>query len=192
MSRVGDPFIQRRLTFKLCDLSTITMAVPLAIYLVGVLVVYTVLTAVSHLLSPLRSIPGPFFARFTKLWVFLRMWHGQFEKDNIALHRKYGNIVRYGPHHYSFNDPEAVKVIYGKGTELDKSSWYESWNAPGFKTLFTEPSVKVHGQLRRKFQATYSMSSLVCIPIGTILLMNLFTVFKRECQHRHNTRCRLS
>lgn len=52
-------------------------------------------------------------------------------------------------------------MIYGKGTEFDKSSWYEAWNAPKFKSLFSEPSVKVHGQLRRKFQSTYTMSSMV-------------------------------
>lgn len=137
------------------------MAVSLVGCLLGAAAVYILTITVTHLISPLKSIPGPFFARFTKLWVFIRIWRGRFEKDNITLHQKYGTIVRYGPHHYSFNDPEAVKVIYGKGTEFDKSSWYEAWNAPGFKTLFTEPSVKVHGQLRRKFQATYSMSSLV-------------------------------
>ena len=137
------------------------MEVTFALLLLGALGAWVVTITARHVLSPLRSIPGPLLARFTKLWVFVRVWQGSFEKDNIALHRKYGKVVRYGPYHYSFDDPEAVKIIYGKGTEFDKSSWYEAWNAPGFKTLFTEPSVKVHGQLRRKFQATYSMSSLV-------------------------------
>lgn len=111
--------------------------------------------------SDLSSIPGPFVARFTRLWFYTRVRNGDFHHDNISLHHEYGPIVRYAPGHYSFGDPEAVKVIYGKGSEMDKSRWYEAWNAPGFKSLFTEPSVKVHGQLRRKFQATYSMSSLV-------------------------------
>lgn len=109
----------------------------------------------------LSSIPGPFLARFTRLWFYFRVRAGDFHHENIALHQKYGPVVRYAPGHYSFSDPEAVKAIYGTGTEMAKSRWYEAWNAPGFKSLFTEPSVKVHGQLRRKFQATYSMSSLV-------------------------------
>lgn len=116
---------------------------------------------IRHLISPLRTIQGPLVARFTKLWYFNSIWRGEFNKDNIRLHHKYGPVVRLGPNIYSFNDPEAVKTIYGKGTEFDKSDWYEAWNSPGFKSLFTEPSVKVHGQLRRKFQHTYSMSSLV-------------------------------
>lgn len=42
------------------------------------------------LLSPLRSIPGPFWARFTRLWKLFEIYGGKFEKTNIDLHRKYG------------------------------------------------------------------------------------------------------
>lgn len=106
-------------------------------------------------------IPGPFVARFTRLWFCLRARAGHFHDDNKLLHHKCGPIVRYAPGHYSFSDPEAVKVIYGKGTETNKSRWYEAWNPPGFMTLFNEPSVKAHGQLWRRFQATYSMTGVV-------------------------------
>jgi hypothetical protein len=44
----------------------------------------------SAITSPLRSIPGPFLARFTKLWYLWRVYNGHFEQDNIDLHRKYG------------------------------------------------------------------------------------------------------
>ncbi|KAK5175602.1 uncharacterized protein LTR77_000741 [Saxophila tyrrhenica] len=126
------------------------------------LILWILASIVSHIISPLRTIPGPFAARFTKLWFFYRVWQGKFHEDNIALHRKYGAVVRYAPRHYSFNTAEAVKAIYlTKGRELDKSSWYSAWNAPGINSLFTEPSVKAHAQLRRKFQSTYSISSLV-------------------------------
>ncbi len=137
------------------------MAHTLVIYTIAAAVLWLLVTGIQQLISPLRSIPGPFIARFTKLWYFHRVWRGKFEKDNLKLHQQYGKVIRLGPGIYSFDDVDAVKVIYGKGTEFDKSDWYSAWNAPGFKTLFTEPSVKVHGQLRRKFQHTYSMSSLV-------------------------------
>ena len=42
------------------------------------------------LTSPLSSLPGPFFARFTKLWYLWRVYKGHFEQDNIDLHRKDG------------------------------------------------------------------------------------------------------
>ena len=43
--------------------------------------------------DPLRTVPGPFFARFTRLWYLKAVWHGKFEKTNIALHKKYGIVA---------------------------------------------------------------------------------------------------
>jgi hypothetical protein len=77
--------------------------------------------------SSLRNIPGPWQTRITKLWFFNRVRLGQFEHDNIALHRKYGNVVRIAPDHYSIDDPDAIKQIYGIGSKFPKSEWYEGW-----------------------------------------------------------------
>jgi hypothetical protein len=38
----------------------------------------------------LRSIPGPPLARFTRLWYLNAVHKGDFEKQNIELHRKLG------------------------------------------------------------------------------------------------------
>jgi hypothetical protein len=54
------------------------------------LVVSLVFSAIRNLFSPLRSIPGPFVARFTDGWYLWRVSRGYFEKDNLALHAKYG------------------------------------------------------------------------------------------------------
>lgn len=40
--------------------------------------------------DPLRSIPGPFLARFSRLWYLGAVHKGDFEKQNIKLHRKHG------------------------------------------------------------------------------------------------------
>jgi hypothetical protein len=44
--------------------------------------------------DPLRSVPGPFLARFTRLWYLRKVWRGDFEKTNIALHKKYGSVAQ--------------------------------------------------------------------------------------------------
>lgn len=137
------------------------MAIAIAEYGVYLLAICLIWFAFAPVISPLRSIPGPFAARYTRLWYLFRVWRGRFDLDTIALHKKYGPVFRFGPNQYCFNDPEAIKIIYGKGTEFDKSNWYQAWNAPGFRSMFTEQSVKAHGQLRRKFQATYTMSSMI-------------------------------
>lgn len=59
----------------------------LVVVSVGVYLFYIIFSAV---LSPSRSVPGPFLARLTRLWYVRRVRLGQFHDDNIALHRKYG------------------------------------------------------------------------------------------------------
>ncbi|KAI1412268.1 cytochrome P450 [Hypoxylon sp. FL1857] len=114
-----------------------------------------------HVKSPLRSLPGPFLARFTDLWYFWKLRQGSFEKVNKALHEKYGPVVRYGPYRYSFDDQTATKVIYSHGTQFAKSSWYNVWTLPGTWNVFCERNIQSHAQQRRHYQNAYSMSSLV-------------------------------
>ncbi|SCO16221.1 related to pisatin demethylase cytochrome P450 [Fusarium fujikuroi] len=114
-----------------------------------------------YFFSPLKSIPGPFLARFTDAWYLWRLYKGNFERDNVALHREYGPVVRYGPRRYSINDPAAIKAIYGLEKAFPKSSWYDAWVAPGEVSLFADRDTKRHAYHRRLFQNNYSMSSLI-------------------------------
>jgi hypothetical protein len=100
----------------------------IVLYVLGALVVLRVLLFIYQTVtSPLRDIPGPFAARFSRLWYLTRVNKGHFEKDNIALHKNYGSLVRIAPNHYSINDPTAIKQIYGIGTNFKKSDWYYAW-----------------------------------------------------------------
>lgn len=131
----------------------------IVVALVGVLA--TIL--VRAVASPLASIPGPLLARFTRLWFLARVAGGRFEADNVALHRRYGPIVRVAPDTYSIDLPEAVGAVYGVGSPMRKSAWYDGWRDPTRPTytLFSDRSRKRHGETRRRFQALYNMTSLV-------------------------------
>ncbi|KAL6922263.1 hypothetical protein ACHAPO_012004 [Fusarium lateritium] len=130
--------------------------------LIAVLFFIKLFSIAKNFISPLRSIPGPTFARFSDAWYLWRMRQGHFEQDNQTLHKKYGPVVRYGPNRYSFNDPAAAKVIYSLGgTSFPKSSWYDSWVAPGEVSLFADRHAKRHSNNRKLFQNTYSMTSLI-------------------------------
>lgn len=115
------------------------------------------------LISPLQGIPGPFAGRFTKLWYVWRVARGEFQYDNIALHRKYGPLVRVAPNFISFDDPASLKTVYGISSKFPKSDWYQSARAPGKDnfTLFTDQNIKRHAETRKLFQHLYSLSSLV-------------------------------
>jgi hypothetical protein len=56
---------------------------------------------------------GPILAKFTNLWRFLDVRGRRPELTHIALHRKYGDVVRLGPNTLSFASPSAIKIIYG-------------------------------------------------------------------------------
>jgi hypothetical protein len=83
----------------------------------GLCISYGVVSAV---IDPLRDIPGPFLARFTRLWYFFEVYKGSFEISNVALHKTYGSIVRIAPNEYSIDDVEAAKSIYGHGNAFVK------------------------------------------------------------------------
>ena len=131
--------------------------------LLGLVVARVALFIFQSLISPLRSIPGPFSARLSRLYYFRRVAKGRFEHDNIELHRRYGPIVRVAPDMYSIDSPDVVKPVYGIGTKFAKSDWYEGWKhpSPDRWTLFPDRDMKRHAETRKRFQALYSMSSLV-------------------------------
>ncbi|KEF56776.1 uncharacterized protein A1O9_06966 [Exophiala aquamarina CBS 119918] len=132
------------------------------------LVILVLLVAVAFriwraLVTPLRDLPGPVFASFTRLWYLKNVWRGDFEKVNVKLHERYGPIVRIAPNEYSIDDPEAIKVIYGHGTSFTKAPWYYASGSadPNEHNLFTDRNPKRHSETRRKVAALYSMSTLV-------------------------------
>lgn len=94
-------------------------SVSLVVCVIGVLFLYHL---VKLLLDPLKDIPGPFLARFTRFWYFWEIYRGSFEATDVELHRKYGPIIRIAPGEYSIDDAEAAKTIYGHGNAFVKVS----------------------------------------------------------------------
>ncbi|KAF5519341.1 Cytochrome P450 monooxygenase gsfF [Colletotrichum aenigma] len=115
------------------------------IYWIG-LVVY------ARTFHPLSGIPGPFLATVSRLWYMLKIWTEDVEKDERALHEKYGPLVRLAPDEISWSDPDAFADIYRFSNALDKAQFYEPYNTTGFSPhgdVFSCKSDKKHGQRRR-------------------------------------------
>ncbi|PQE12870.1 cytochrome P450 oxidoreductase protein [Rutstroemia sp. NJR-2017a BBW] len=126
--------------------------------------IYILHVLLAAALSPLRHIPGPFLARFTRLWYCLSIYRGSYERENLALHRKYGPIVRIAPNEYSIDSPSACRTIYStSNSHFLKAPWYKAWMPPdpSKASLFSDLNPHRHGSQRRKFASYYSMSSLV-------------------------------
>ncbi|KAG9237237.1 cytochrome P450 [Amylocarpus encephaloides] len=130
--------------------------------LVGALL-FAIFLVGQYLSGPLRSVPGPFLAKFTRAWYLWALWMGDFELRDIEYHRKYGAIWRVAPGEYSVDDPESAKTIYGHGSTFVKSPWYSAWAPPSLtsESLFSHRDPHYHALQRRKVSSFYSMSSLI-------------------------------
>jgi hypothetical protein len=113
------------------------------------------------LFSPLKDIPGPFWARYTSLWYFKRVHQGSFEQDNISLHQRYGPVVRVAPNQYSISDAAAIKTVYGTGSRFAKSAWYDAWKHPAQWTVFSDRNIKRHCELFC-FGRLWNFANLLC------------------------------
>uniref|UniRef100_A0A093Y5K2 Pisatin demethylase n=1 Tax=Talaromyces marneffei PM1 TaxID=1077442 RepID=A0A093Y5K2_TALMA len=130
--------------------------------LLGVIVWALYITGRAYI-DPLRDIDGPFIARFTRLWYLKKIFEGKFELVNVALHKKYGPVVRIAPNVYSIDDPGCAKTLYGHGSKFVKASWYSAWMPLDINkaSLFGDTDPHHHALQRRKFASSYSMTSLV-------------------------------
>jgi len=65
---------------------------------------------------PLRRFPGPVLHRATRIAFVRKLVRGVLPKDVLALHNRYGPVVRVAPNELSFLHPDAWRDIYGHRT----------------------------------------------------------------------------
>jgi len=127
---------------------------------------FTVLVTVIYRLwfHPLAGIPGPLLARLTGLWRTYHYFRGTWHEDVLALHNKYGRVVRVAPGEVSVVDGGTLKKLYGHGKPAQKTPWYSTWEIPGASTaFFAQQDPKYHSFLRKRVSHVYSMTSIVAM-----------------------------
>ncbi|KAJ9165351.1 Cytochrome P450 [Coniochaeta hoffmannii] len=103
--------------------------------------------AVAQLLAAafkLRGIPGPLMARLTDVWRFRAMRSKGWSSRLVALHQRYGKLVRIGPNHISVSDPAAIPIIYGTSPVWVKGPSY--YGAATVSKGRTVPSIIAMGE----------------------------------------------
>lgn len=111
--------------------------------------------------SPLSKYPGPFFASITRLWKVISTARGHTEHDHIAVHRRYGDVVRVAPEELSFARPQAGRDILTAGKGFHKTDFYGVFPPPENPDIFTETREHVHAQKKRVAATPYSMASML-------------------------------
>lgn len=110
-------------------------------------------------ITSLNRYPGPFLASGSRLYSVYTTWQGQTHNHHIALHEKYGPIVRIQPNQLSFSSPEAARQVLSPGKGFRKTDFY--WVFPPYNNpdIFTEIREDVHAQKKRFANVPYSLAS---------------------------------
>jgi tryprostatin B 6-hydroxylase len=99
-------------------------------------------------LHPLRSFPGPPWARLTEFWHVRKV---AAKCDNFryldSLHTEYGEYVRVGPNLLSISDPDWVEPIHNPQSKFEKADWYSQGHP--MTTLHQMRDRAMHDRRRR-------------------------------------------
>lgn len=107
----------------------------------------------------IRSIPAPFPAAWTNLWL---MWQCRKGTRYLAVHeahKKYGTLVRIQPNHVSIADADAIPQIYGHGNGFLKSEYYDAFVSIK-RGLFNTRDRAEHTRKRKTVAHTFSAKSV--------------------------------
>jgi cytochrome P450 len=106
----------------------------------------------------LRTVPGPFLASITSVWLVKFVLADQEHRNWVDLHRKYGSIIRISPYRVSLCSPKHTNDYFS----WEKSQWWAAFQ--------THPHVKDHGghftaeesrHAKAQIMGAYNMSSIM-------------------------------
>ena len=110
--------------------------------------------------SPLRKYPGPVLASVSRLWKLKSTLSGHTNLDHVAIHEKYGRIVRIAPDEVSLSSPEAARTVLSAGKRFYKTDFYGVFPPPENPDIFTEVREDVHAQKKKVANVPYSMAAM--------------------------------
>ncbi|KAG7091834.1 hypothetical protein E1B28_008239 [Marasmius oreades] len=101
-------------------------AYPAVLAILLTFIVYAILRAIYNVfLSPLSTIPGPWYAAVSDFWLTTHVVRLEQCKVVHSLFEKYGPVVRVGPNKVFFNDLSSTRNVYSIH-KFDKSDYYKS------------------------------------------------------------------
>jgi cytochrome P450 len=96
---------------------------------------------------------------------------GRRAKTIESLHKTYGPVVQVGPNEVSFDEIDAVDIIYGHQSECIKSPWYDNVTRDG---VFKLRNVAEHRHRRKQISRAFSPASANELEPSTASLVQSF------------------
>ncbi|KFA77429.1 hypothetical protein S40288_03084 [Stachybotrys chartarum IBT 40288] len=135
----------------------------LALYGVAAIALITLSSIVYNLFfHPLRSYPGPWYAKASIVWFFYRTILGNYTHAVHQLHLKYGAVVRIAPNELAYTDPQAWKDIYGHRNGIPENAKDPSQiisEDPAHPTII-DATREHHSKIRRLISNGFSDKSM--------------------------------
>jgi len=129
-----------------------------ALAVVLYIVTHTIYNLYFH---PLSKFPGPFLHRASRLPFIYRNIRGNLSRDVLALHERYGNVVRIAPNELAFSSAQAWRDIYGHHPgreELPKARLF--YRTAGVPPSITAEDKDNHAMLRGLLKGGFSERSM--------------------------------
>ncbi|KAJ7108351.1 cytochrome P450 [Mycena crocata] len=143
-------------------MSIVAMSLPSLVLLLALpaLLLFVVFRAI-HLLffHPLSSIPGPWYAAVSSLWITSHVLRLEQCKTIHALFETYGPVVRIAPNKVVFCDLGAMKSVYSTW-KFDKSDYYKSLLTNDNDHAMTTLPHAQHSIRRKAYASHYTPSNL--------------------------------
>lgn len=111
-------------------------------------------------MTPIRRVPGPWYAKFTQLVLKKHTIQGRRMHYVHKLHELYGPVVRIGPEEIDISDPVAAKEIHRINSGFLKSDFYGKFRKGDTQDLFSMTDPKAHTERRKMFAPLFSKSAL--------------------------------
>ncbi|KAJ6139219.1 hypothetical protein N7471_005705, partial [Penicillium samsonianum] len=104
--------------------------------------------------TPIRDIPGPFLASFSKLWLVYHLRKGHGEKKLIDFHKKHGYFVRISENEVSASHPDAVKQLPHANIAKILPDYH-------YVNQMSELNPKRHIEMSRNIAAGFALSNII-------------------------------
>lgn len=107
---------------------------------------------------PLRHFPGPFWASVTRLWIAYHNVKADECELELALHRKYGPVLRITPTLLLVSDATKLPEVYHR--QSNKSNHYITGSFGKTESLFNMREHKYHAHFRKIAAGPYAFSNV--------------------------------
>ncbi|KAH7115925.1 cytochrome P450 [Dendryphion nanum] len=107
---------------------------------------------------PLRHFPGPFWASVTRLWIAYHNIKADECELELALHRKYGPVLRITPTLLLVSDATKLPEVYNR--QANKSNHYITGSFGKTESLFNMQEHKHHAHFRKIAAGPYAFSNI--------------------------------